>query len=263
MKKESLTGWLSCLIAVAGSGIGFAGPQPLPASQLTKLTFDQKLGTQVDLSLLFKDEKGQAVKLGDYFGRKPVILDLGYYECPMLCTLVLNGLVQGLQGMQPTIGKDFEVVCVLRLYDRAGAESGWHFLTGNAPAIKALADAVGFHYAFDPSVRQYAHPSGLVILTPEGKVARYFFGVKFASGDLQTVLSRAAAKKVGSPVQQLLILCCSFLPLIGKYSGTILLLVRVAGGLVVLALAGLIVHAFWREPKRGGSLEPAQAERKP
>lgn len=253
---------------------------PLPASRLINLTFDQKLGAQLDLKLPFKDEAGHSVKLGDYFGKRPVILDLGYYQCPMLCTLVLNGLIQSLGEMQPSPDGQFEFVCVsisptegpalasakkasyLRLYAHPGAASHWHFLTGNQPAIKSLADSVGFHYAFDPSVKQYAHPSGLVVVTSTGKVAKYFFGVRFPSGKLQAALSQAAAKQVGSPVQQLLILCCSFLPLIGKYSATIMLLVRIAGVLVLVVLALFVIRSFCREPRLEGFPESTQPRSK-
>jgi protein SCO1 len=255
--------WLVLAIVSAASTAG--GTQPLAAPQVTRLTFDQKLGMQVDLSLPFKDEQGKSVTLGDYFGRKPVILDLGYYECPMLCTLVLNGLVQSLQQMQPSVSRDFDIVCVsisptedpalaaakkrtyLKRYNREGAEAGWHFLTGQERAIRGLADQVGFHYAYDPSAGQYAHPSGIIVLTPDGKVARYFFGVAFPTADLSGALADAGSRRVGSPVKQLLILCFQHLPLIGKYSGSVMLAVRIGAVAVVLALLGGIMWMLLRQ----------------
>lgn len=266
------------LTLVTLSAVQEAAGQTLSKTQLARVDFEQKPGAQIDLSLPFTDESGNRVNLGAYFGQRPVILDLGYYKCPMLCTLVLNGLVASLQALPSGAVGDYEVVCVsisptegpalaaakkrtyLRLYERPGAEAHWHFLTGKEPAIKALAAEVGFHYAYDPSVKQYAHPSGLIILTPEGKVARYFFGVRYASAELQRSLKAAAALKVSSPVQQFLLLCCSFLPLMGKYSGTIMVLVRIAGVLVVVGLAGYMIVSFCREPRSAALPQPGEPE---
>ncbi|MGH7971104.1 MAG: SCO family protein, partial [Limisphaerales bacterium] len=172
-------------------------PQPLPAETLSQIRFDQRINAQVPLDLAFRDDMGRRVALSQYFDRKPVVLVLGYYQCPMLCTLVLNGLVAALEDVKWTAGTEFEVVDVsinpletpplaaakkstyLRSYGRAGAAAGWHFLTGDASSIKQLADMVGFHYAYDPVSKQYAHPSGVIVLTPKGKVSQYVFGVTY------------------------------------------------------------------------------------
>ncbi|HWI58283.1 MAG TPA: SCO family protein, partial [Bacillota bacterium] len=190
--------------------------QALSDTTLAGISFEQKLNTQVSLDLPFRDEAGNPVRLGNYFGHKPVILVLGYYECPMLCSLVLNGMVESLEDLKWSIGNQFEVVNIsinprespalaaakkrnyLKRYGRAGAEPGWHFLTGEEPAIQRLADEVGFQYAYDAASRQYAHPSGLIILTPEGKVARYFFGVTFASSEVYAALKAASGNQIGS-----------------------------------------------------------------
>jgi protein SCO1/2 len=216
------------------------------------------------LDLPFVDETGRAVRLGDYFGEKPVVLVLGYYGCPMLCTLVLNGLVETMEGMKWRVGNEFEVVNVsinpqelpalaaakrqsyLKRYGRAGAENGWHFLTGKEPEIQTLAQAVGFGYRFDPASKQYAHPSGLVILTPHGKVSRYLFGVSFSSRELYTALKEASSNKVSSPIQELILLCFHYNPMTGKYSAMILGLVRMLSAATVLGLVALIVVSIRR-----------------
>lgn len=227
---------------------------------LKQVAFDQKLGTRISLNLPFRDEQESSVKLADYFGRKPVILVLGYYNCPMLCTVVLNGMVIGLQDMDLQMGRDFEVVNVsidphetprlafakkqsyLARYGRADAAKGWHFLTGDEPAIRQLADEVGFKYVYDPSIHQYAHPSGLVILTPDGKVSHYLFGVVFSGEELKRALTDAAAAKVGSPIQQLFLLCFHYSPLTGKYSGVVMVAVRILSVGVLLSLVVFIAR---------------------
>lgn len=226
----------------------------LTEADLTRISFDQKLNSQASLDLAFRDEDNHAVKLGDYFGQKPTILVLGYYECPMLCTLVFNGMVEALQDLRWSIGREFQVIHVsidpretpalaaakkatyLKRYGRTGAAAGWHFLTGNETAIRQLAGEVGFQYAYDPATRQFAHPSGLIILTPGGKVARYAFGVTFAPRDLLTALQTAAGNRIGSPVERLILLCFHYNPLTGKYGPAILLSIRIVSGIFVLAL---------------------------
>lgn len=257
---------ISSLILLAlllSNGLGAA---TLSDQTLANINFEQKLNTQVSLELPFRDESGKQVRLASYFGGKPVILVLGYYECPMLCSLVLNGMVESLLDLKWTIGNQFQVVNVsinpretpalaaakkrtyLKRYGRAAAGAGWHFLTGEEPAIKRLADEVGFQYAYDPATGQYAHPSGLVILTPEGKVARYFFGVAFSANDLYLALQGASDHKVGSPIQRLILLCFHYNPITGKYSPAILLIVRLLGGATALGL-GWLVYCGCRKPK--------------
>jgi len=232
--------------------------QPLSDGDMARISFEQRLGAQLPLELRFVDETGRAVSLSDYFGKKPIILVLGYYGCPMLCTLVLNGLVESMQDMKWRVGNEFEVVNVsicpeespalaaakkqtyLKRYGRAGADQGWHFLTGTEPAIRSLADTVGFTYRYDPGTRQYAHPSGLVILTPHGKVAHYLFGVSFPSRNLFEDLKEASSGQVGSPIQKLILLCFHYNPLTGKYSPTILGILRLLIAATVLGLVGLL-----------------------
>ena len=237
----------------------------MPSSSLSDdallgIRFDQKIGAEVETDLQFRDEAGRLVQLGDYFGEKPTILVLGYYECPMLCTLVLNGIVECLLGMRMDIGKEFQVMTVsidpregpalaaakkrtyVRRYGRPRAASGWHFLTGEEIAIRRLADQVGFRYAYDPVIRQYAHPSGFIVLTPHGKVARYFFGLTFSPKDLSVTLREAVSEQTGSVVEQLFLLCFHYSPLRGPYGALIMTVLRLAGLATVLT----IVTVMWR-----------------
>ena len=202
---------------------------------MQKVGFDQRLNEQVPLDLEFTDEAGQPVKLGDYFGDKPVILVLAYYRCPMLCTLVLNGLAQGMMDVPFDVGKEFQVVTVsfdpretpelaaakkktyIERYGRPGAAAGWHFLTGSAASIKKLTRAVGFRYAYDARLDQFAHASGIMVLTPAGKISRYFYDVKYSGRDLRLGLVEASENKIGSPVDQILLYCFHYDPTEGSH----------------------------------------------
>jgi protein SCO1/2 len=240
---------------------------PLSDAILRDIRFDQKIGAQVPLDAAFHDETGRAVHLGDYFGRKPVVLVLGYNHCPMLCSLVSNGLIESLQDLKSDIGDRFNVLNVsiapaekpplaaetkreyLRHYGRPGAENGWHFLTGDETAIRQLTDAVGFRYAYDPVVKQYAHPSGFVILTPRGRVSRYFFGVDFRGRELSDALRQAADDKTGSPIRQLFLLCFHYSPVQSKYGPLVLDSVRGIGIATLLALALFVTRPGRREQR--------------
>jgi protein SCO1/2 len=252
--------------------------QTLTENQLASISFDQRLGTQISLDLPFRDEKGNAVTLRDFFGEKPVVLVMGYYQCPMLCTLTFNGMVEAMNDMKWSIGQQFNVVHVsidpketpslaaakkqtyVKRYGRPGADQGWHFLTGDDADIRKLADEVGFHYAYDSAVKQYAHPSGLVILTPQGKVAKYFFGVKFSPPELYTALQTASERKVGSPIERLVLLCFHYTPIKGKYGALIMNVVRLLGA---ATLAGMVYFfiAMVRRERAGASglVNPALA----
>jgi protein SCO1/2 len=240
---------------------------------LRDVGIDQRLNEQVPLDLRFRDEAGRTVRLGDYFGRKPVILALVYYECPMLCTEVLNGLVGSLKVLSFDVGNQFTVVTVsfnpretpalaaakkaayLGRYARPGAAGGWHFLTGEEPSIAALTRAVGFHYTYDPKTNQYAHAAGIMVLTPQGKISRYFYGIEYAPRDLRLGLVEASANKIGSPIDQLLLFCYHYDPAIGKYSAIVMNFVRLGGVITMLALGTLILVLLRRDwGPRGGNL---------
>lgn len=228
--------------------------------------FDQKLDAQVPTDLEFRDETGRPVRLGDYFRDRPVILVLAYYRCPMLCNEVLNGLVRAMLDLTLDVGRDFDVLTVsfdarekpelaaakkktyLERYGRPGAEAGWHFLTGEEESIRRLTEAVGFHFTYDERNDQFAHASGILVLTPQGKVSRYFFDIRYSPRDLRLGLVEASANRIGSPVDQILLYCFHYDPSVGRYGPTIMNLVRLLGLLTVLGI-GLLVGTLWRKER--------------
>jgi protein SCO1/2 len=250
-----------------------AGAMP---SLLQDIGLDQKLNETLPLTLDFVDESGRAVKLGDYFGKRPVILALVYYECPMLCTQVLNGLVSALGVMNFTVGTEFDVVAVsfdpgetpelargkkaayVERYKRAGSEGGWHFLTGTQHAITQLTRAVGFRYAYNAEIDQYAHASGIMVATPDGRLSHYFYGIEYGPRDLRLALIDAADRKIGSPVDQLLLACFHYDPKSGKYSLAIMRFVQGAGILTVAGI-GLGILRLRRRDRRGPVTRGAHA----
>ena len=232
---------------------------------LKDVGINQKLNESIPLGLTFNDENGKPVELRQYFGGKPVILSLVYYNCPMLCTQVLNGLDRSLKNISLDLGKDYAVVTVsidpterpvlasakqqlyTGMYGRPGAAEGWHFLTGSEPQIKQLASAVGFRYAYDPDSKQFAHASAIMVLTPEGKISRYFYGITYPSRDLRLGLVDASEGKIGSPVDAILLFCYHYDPGTGKYGLVISRVIQIAGGLTILVVAGLIFVLARRE----------------
>ena len=260
--RAALTLVLALLPALAAAQMGAAPPpQPATPGVLSQIGFDQRLGESVPLDLSFTDEAGRGVRLGDYFGKRPVVLSLVYYDCPMLCTLSLNGLSAALEVLSFVPGQEFEVVTVsfdpketpalaaakkkayLSRYKRPGAEVGWHFLTGSAESVTALTRAVGFRYVWDEATKQFAHPAGVVVLTPEAKISHYLFGVEYAPKDLRLALVAAGGGRIGGPADQLLLYCYRYDPQAGAFSANILNLVRLLGVLTVLSLAGYILSA--------------------
>jgi protein SCO1 len=249
------------LLALVARGAGAEQRPPV----LREIGFDQRLGESVPLDLAFRNEAGETIRLGDYFGKKPVVLSLNYYACPMLCTVTLSGLASALNIISMTAGKEFEVVTVsfdpkethelaaakkktyMERYKRPGAAEGWHFLTGDAAPIAALTRAVGFRYVWDPDTKQFAHPAGIVVLTPEGKIARYLYGIEYAPRDLRLAVVEASAGRVGNPVDQIILACYQYDPTTGKYGAAIMRLIRGAGVLTVAALAGFIALMLRRE----------------
>jgi len=256
------------LLAIAIALLPFAAHgSELPDSALRQVQFEQRLNAQVPADAVFRDETGKTVKIGDYLGRKPIILVPGYYGCPMLCTLVSNGLVETLHDLKADAGAQFDILAFsispsekpelaaakkreyVRHYGRTGTANGWHFLTGDEPAIRQVADAIGFHYAYDPAIKQYAHPSGFVVLTPEGKVSRYFFGVDFRARELSDALHTAAANHTGSRISQLFLLCFHYSPVTSKYGNLILYSVRAIGMATLLALGFFVARSLRADRK--------------
>ena len=238
-------------------------PQPL-----REIGFDQHLNEPLPLDVPLRDEAGRAVHLGDYFGKRPVVLLFAYYDCPMLCTLSINGLSSALNVLSLKPGADFEIVTIsidprdtpaaasskkssyLERYKRAGAAEAWHFLTGDQTSIDLLTRAAGFRYAWDAETKQFAHPTGIIVLTPEGRMARYLFGIEYGPRDLRLAIIDASAGTIGSPVDALLLYCYHYDPMTGRYGLAIMRAMRVAGATTVLLLGGFVVVMLRRERRR-------------
>jgi protein SCO1/2 len=260
------------LHAQMGSGPATAGykQEPgTPASQvpqvLREIGFDQNIDQRVPLDTTFRNEAGATVRLGDYFGKRPVVMVFAYYDCPMLCSLVINGLSSALGTMSLNPGQDFEIVTVsfnphdtpatatakkasyLERYKRPGAADGWHFLTGDQPQIDRLTKAAGFRYAWDEATKQYAHPSGVIVLTPDGRLSKYLFGVEYGPRDLRLGIVEASEGKIGTPVDALLLYCYHYDPMTGKYGLVIMRTMRIAGAATVLAIGAFIFVMVRRE----------------
>ena len=256
----------SPLPTIPGKSSGLA-PTKLPDA-LQEVGIDQKLDAQIPLDLTFTDEQGRRVQLKDYFGKRPVILSFVYYDCPMLCTLVLNGLVRGLRPLSLNPAQDFEIITVsfdpketaplaeskkrayLNSYRRPSAEQGWHFLVGDDASIHKLAAAAGFKYHWDTASSQFAHASGIMVLTPGGRLSRYFYGVEFSARDLRFGLIDASAGKIGTLADQMLLFCYHYDPATAKYGVAILNVMRVAGITTVLLIAGFIITSVRQERRR-------------
>jgi protein SCO1/2 len=257
------------LIAVAFSSVAVAQTYGLPSGSvppmLQGIGIDQNLNAQIPLELTFKDETGQTVRLGQYFRNKPVVLALVYYECPGLCDLILNGLTHAMQQVSLNVGSDYDVVTVsfnpeetwqlagakkgnyIEKYNRPGAKQGWHFLTGKPDAIKSLADTVGFHYKYDPLSKQFAHASAIMILTPEGKIARYFYGIEYKPRDFRLGLVEASANKIGTTADQVLLFCYHYDPMTGKYGVIIARITQVLGTGTALGLGAFVFIMLRRD----------------
>jgi len=243
-------------------------PEPLK-----KVGIEQKLGQSLPLDVEFKDENGKLVKLGDYFGTtRPVILAFVYYECPMLCNQVLNGLTGALKGLSFNAGKEFDVVVIsfdarefektdlarskkagyLERYGRAGTENGWHFLTGSQGSIDAVTSSAGFGYQWDEKSNQFAHAAAIMIATPEGKLSKYLYGIDYSPKDIKFAVMESTESRIGNPAEQLLLYCFHYDPATGKYGLAILRVIRLGGIATVLGL-GLMGFVFWRRNKRRNS----------
>ena len=250
----------------------FAACLATPAAAVTDLPpalagvgIDQKLDLALPLDLAFRDESGKAVRLGDFFGDRPVVLTLAYYHCPMLCPMVLEGLVRGLRPLSWDLGRQFEMVTVsidpketpeqaaamkrklVAEYGRTGAADGWHFLVGDAQSVARLADAAGFRYTRDEANDQYAHAAGLVIATPQGKISRYLYGIDQRPRDLRLALVEASDGKIGTLADQLLLFCFHYDPATGRYGAAAMTSLRVAAALTLVGLIGFVATQLRRE----------------
>ena len=277
----------AAVLAVAGD-VSAQGPLPKqepgdPATAkpglLGKIGIDQRLNEQVPLDLAFVDETGREVKLRDYFGKRPVLLALVYYECPMLCTQVLNGVTGALKVPNFDVGKQFDVVAVsinpkegpglaaakkqsyLERYGRPETAAGWHFLTGREENIRALANAVGFRYAYDEGIQQYAHGAGVELLTPKGVIARYFYGIEYAPRDIRLGIVEAAEERIGSAIDSVLLLCYHYDPATGKYGATAMTMVRIGAVMTMVGFAVFLFASVRRERASGHQAADAAANR--
>jgi protein SCO1/2 len=245
---------------------GRAAAEQIPA--LREVGIDQKLDGAIPLDAPFTDDAGKDVTIGQYFGSRPVVLALVYYECPMLCIQTLTGLSGSLEALAFNPGKEFELVVVsidpgetpalaanskktfLKRYGRQGVDGNVHFLTGREASIKPLADAVGFRYAYDRDIDQYAHPAAITVLTADGRVSKYLYGIEFAPRDLRLSLVEAAGGRIGTAIDQALLFCYHYDPETGKYGFVIMNVIRLGAALTVVALAGSIVFALRRERRQ-------------
>ena len=257
---------LVAIFAIAGA--------PVHAQQITtpailgKVGITQNLNAQIPPDLTFRDETGKSVRIGDFFGQKPIVLSLVYFDCPALCTEVLNGELRTIKAISLDLGKDFDAVTVsfepkdtpalaeakrdvyIGQYGRPGAVDHWHFLTGDQQSIDALTNAVGFRYAYDSSIRQYAHAAAILVLTPDGRIDRYFYGVIYPARDVRLGLVEASQGKIGTLTDHALLYCYQYDPMTGKYGMVVMNVLRAAGGLTVLILGIFMTLMFLRERKR-------------
>ncbi|MGH7202128.1 MAG: SCO family protein [Planctomycetaceae bacterium] len=261
--------WAYGALIVLVFGVGTLRAEQRNVEDLRRAArFEQKLNDRVPLDLTFRNTNGQTVRLGDSLDGKPVILNLVYFRCPRLCHLTMDGLVRTLRTMSLDVGKDFRVLTIsfdpredvetarrarntiLKRYGRDAAADGWQFLTGEQPQIAALTDAVGFNYAYDPARDQYAHAAGIIILTPDGRIARYLTGFEFAARDLRLSLVEASAGEIGSPTDQVLLLCYQYDPTTGRYGWIAGRLLPTLGILTVVMLGGSVGWMLRQERRR-------------
>jgi len=268
-KNNSLSTVVLAVMLLAASAASqmnngiMAPPANTRPPRLENVGIEQHLDAQVPPDLTFRDDTGKAVKLGDYFGRKPLILNLVYYKCTMLCGEALAGLASAMRLVKFDVGNEFDVVTVsfdpretpdmaaakkkdyVGRYGRANAAAGWHFLTGQPASINALTKAVGFQYQYDAKSNQFAHATAIMVLTPEGRISRYFYGVDFPPKDLRMGLVEASQGKIGNAVDAVLLYCYHYNPETGKYGAMVANILRLAGGATILLLGGLLL-ILWR-----------------
>jgi protein SCO1/2 len=273
MNRRAIVATLAVAVGLrlltAVPALAHTGNEPYTKDEafLKEIAFDQKLGAQLPLDLPFTDETGKAVRLGEYFGQKPVLMLITYFNCTMLCPLLLDGLVRALRPISFDIGQQFTVLTVsinpretpaiaasrkelyVQRYGRPGADRGWHFLTGTADAIAALTQPIGFRFVYDKKKDEYAHASGIVIFTPEGKAARYLYGVEYSPRDMRLALIEAASGTIGNPVDQVMLYCFHYDPLTGKYGVVIMNVLRLAGSATV-AVLGTFMFVMFRRDRR-------------
>jgi protein SCO1/2 len=264
------------LLVLTGIGAPAALAQQITTPAiLNQVGITQNLNARIPPDLVFRDETGKSVRMGDFFGQKPIVLSLVYFDCPALCTEVLNGELRTMKAISLDLGKDFDAVTVsfepkdtpalakakrdvyAGQYGRPGAADHWHFLTGEQQSIDALTNVAGFHYAYDSSIRQYAHAAAILVLTPDGRIDRYFYGVIYPARDVRLGLVEASEGKIGTLTDHALLYCYQYDPMTGKYGVVVMNVLRAAGGLTVLVLGIFMTLMFLRERKRPAGVPPA------
>jgi len=276
MKRTARLALVALLIAPAAllraSGAPGSPPPeaPPPPPPVKDVGFDQRLGEAVPLDLVFRDEAGESVRLARYFGKRPVVLSLVYFNCPMLCGMTTDGLVRSVRALTFEPGTDYEILSVsfdprdtpeaasekkrtvMAQYGRKSGPGGWHFLTGDASSIASLTKAVGFRYVWDAEQKQFAHATGITVLTPQGRIAKVFFGIEYAAKDLRLALIEASEERIGNVVDQLLLLCFHYDPKAGRYTATVQNFVRAGGVLTFVLLAGFVTIMLRKERATAG-----------
>lgn len=267
LARAALVVALGALACAQGAGPGImAPPANVRPPGLKNVGIAQRLNEQIPPDLVFRDETGKQVRIGDFFGKKPLILSLVYFRCPMLCSEVLSGVEGSLKALTFNVGNQFDVLTVsfdpkdtpqaaaekkadiLKHYHRPGAENGWHFLTGSDQSIAALTKAVGFSYEYDPKTDQFAHSTAIMILTPEGKIAQYYYGIEFPPTDIRLGLIQASQNKIGTLADEVILYCYHYDPKAGRYSAVISRILQLAGGATILSLGTVLLILFRREP---------------
>jgi protein SCO1 len=263
------------LVLMTYAGSSQAGTSPQLPPSLQNIGIDQRLNASIPLGTMFRDEQGSEVQLGKYFRGRPVLLIPAYYTCPMLCSQVLSGVVAGLRPLSLVPGRDFEIVVFsfnpsetsadatrerdryTRRYSTHAGVAGWHFLTGSPDSIKALTDAIGFHYRYDAKLKIFVHGSGVMILTSSGKISRYLYGVDYEPKDLKLGLVDAANRKIGTIADQILLFCYHYDPTTGKYTTKVLGALRIAAVLTLL-FVGIVLAFYWRMERSRGVIHPRE-----
>jgi protein SCO1/2 len=254
---------LSILIMLTVALPGSA--QTPPVGILTEIGIDQRLNEPIPASLVFRDETGRQVRIGDFYKGRPILLSLVYYECPMLCSMALNGLVKSLRGMSFDVGREFDVLTIsfdpsetsalaaskravyLKLYGRDNADAGWHFLTGDEESIRILTESAGFRYKRDPYTNQWAHVSAIIVLTSAGRISQYLYGIEYSARDLRLSVVQASQNRIGSVVDSVLLYCYHYDPATGKYGLAIMTTLRITGCATVMALGVFIFLGLRRD----------------
>ncbi len=266
---------LALTLALPSFGDGIVDPQDMPGP-LKEVGFDQRLGDKLPLDAPFTDEQGRSVTLGDVFGERPVVLAFVYYDCPMLCPMVMNGVAKTLGVLAFDAGQEFDVVAIsidpeetpemaagikastLKRYGREETAAGWHFLTGSPESVRRVTEAAGFRYTWVEEAKEFAHASGMIVATPDGTLAQYFYGLDFAPKDVRLALVESSAGTVGNVVDQILLYCFRYDPQLGKYTAVVTRVLRLAG-LVFLAVLGTFLWIMLRRDRAAARLRPSAA----